>query len=134
RSSNEDSEFGEPLARLEKEIEADKRALEGFLETLGFNPDRPKVAAAWAGEKLGRLKLNGQLTGYSPLSRLVEIEGLVVGVQGKGSLWRSLREAAAREPRLDADYLDRLVARADEQSRQLAELRDRAARLAFGQP
>jgi hypothetical protein len=131
RSSNEGTHFGEPLARLEKEIESDKRALEGFLETLGFKADRPKVAAAWAGEKLGRLKLNGQLTGYSPLSRLLEIEGLVVGVQGKGSLWRSLREAAASEPKLDAEYLDRLATRAEEQQRELMGLRDLAAREAF---
>ena len=33
--------------------------------------------------KTGRLKLNGRITGYSPLSRLVEVEGLLIGVYGK---------------------------------------------------
>jgi len=77
--------------------------------------DRLKVAAGWAGEKAGRLKLNGRVTGYSPLSRLVEVEGLLLGVTGKRTAWQSLLELAPREPRLDVEELERLVARADAQ-------------------
>jgi hypothetical protein len=51
-----------------------------------------KPAAAWTVEKLGRLKLNGQLTGYSPLSRMVEIEMLYIGITGKMRMWRALEE------------------------------------------
>ena len=51
-----------------------------FVCALLTKPDRLKVAGAWAGEKAGRLKLNGHLTGYSPQSRVIELEGLVVGV------------------------------------------------------
>ena len=47
----------------------------------------PKSAGAWTAEKFGRLKPNGQLTGYSPLSRLVELEGLKLGITGKLGLW-----------------------------------------------
>jgi hypothetical protein len=36
------------------------------------------------------LKLNGQLRGYSPLSRLDELELLQIGVAGKRRLWRAL--------------------------------------------
>ena len=57
------------------------------MTTLGVGPDRFKVAGAWAGEKAGRLKLNGHLTSYSPQSRVIELEGLVVGVTGKRCLW-----------------------------------------------
>ena len=76
RGANEGTEFGEPLARVADEIEADRGELEAMLTDLGFGPDRPKNIGAWAGEKVGRLKLNGQLTGYSPLSRVLELEGL----------------------------------------------------------
>jgi hypothetical protein len=43
-------------------------------------------------EKLGRLKLNGQLTGYSPLSRMVEMEMLLIGITGKTGMWRALAQ------------------------------------------
>ena len=49
----------------------------------------------------GRLKPNGQLTGYSPLSRLVELEGLSLGITGKLGLWRALLGLVPGEPRLD---------------------------------
>ena len=61
---------------------------------LGVKADRAKVALGWAAEKLGRLKPNAQLRGYSPLSPLVELEGLLVGIQGKLSMWRALAEVA----------------------------------------
>ena len=44
----------------------------------------------------GRLKPNGQLTGYSPLSRVVELEGLALGITGKLALWKALRELWTR--------------------------------------
>ena len=40
------------------------------------------MVAGWVAEKAGRLKLNGSLLTYSPLSRLVELEGLSLGVEG----------------------------------------------------
>ena len=67
------------------------------MEELGVRRDPLKVKAGWLGEKLGRLKLNGQLRGYSPLSRVVELEGLVVGIGGKTELWATLRRALGSE-------------------------------------
>src|ERR671923_1481132 len=131
RGSNRGTDYGEPLARLADEIEADRGALEAMLVDLGFGPDRPKNLGAWAGEKLCRLKLNGQLKGYSPLSRVIELEGLTVGIGAKLSLWRILTEVAAEEPRLDVDHLHRLIERAEKQRRTLEDLRTRAAREAL---
>jgi hypothetical protein len=102
-----------------------------MLADLDFGPDRAKNVGAWAGEKLGRLKLNGQVKGYSPLSRVLELEGLTVGIGAKLSLWRILLEVAAEEPRLDADRLRRLIERGEEQRRTVEELRTLAAREAF---
>jgi hypothetical protein len=131
RGSNEGTAYGKPLAELADDIEADRRALEGVMEDLGFAADRTKNVAVWAAEKVGRLKPNGRLTGYSPLSRMVELEGLVAGVTGKLSLWRTLRELAESEPRLDRDRLARLIERAESQRALLDDLRGRAAREAF---
>jgi hypothetical protein len=131
RSANEGTEYGPPLAKIADEIEADRRHLQGIIDDLGFGADRLKNIAAWGLEKAGRLKLNGQLTGYSPLSRLVELEGLLTGITGKKGLWISLLELAPAEPRLEADLLTRLRDRAEEQRATVEQLRERAAREAF---
>jgi hypothetical protein len=131
RGANEGSEYGPPLAQLADEIEADRRHLQGIMEDLGFGGDRLKNIAAWGLEKAGRLKLNGQLTGYSPLSRVVELEGLLTGITGKRCTWVSLLEVAPREPRLDTALLERLRERADNQRATVEELRANAAREAF---
>jgi hypothetical protein len=131
RGANEDTAYGEQLAKLADDVEADRRTLESIMDDLGFGADRAKNIGFWVAEKAGRLKLNGQLTGYSPLSRMVELEGLTAGVNAKLSLWRTLRDIADSVPELDPDRVGRLIERADEQIRTLHELRSRAAREAF---
>jgi hypothetical protein len=131
RGANRGTTYGDALSNLADDIEADRRALEEIMDDLGFGADRAKNVAFWAAEKAGRLKLNGQLTGYSPLSRLVELEGLITGVNGKLSLWRSLLDIAPQERRLDADRLGHLVERGQEQLGTLEGLRERAAREAL---
>jgi hypothetical protein len=131
RHANKGTDYGPPLAKIADEIEADRRHLERIIADLGFGADRVKNIAAWGFEKVGRLKLNGQLTGYSPLSRVVELEGLLTGITGKKSVWIALLEVAPSEPRLDADLLGRLSDRAEEQRATVEALREKAAREAF---
>jgi hypothetical protein len=131
RGANRGTTYGDDLAQLTDEIAEDRRALEEMLSDLGFGPDRAKNIGAWAGEKVGRLKLNGQLTGYSPLSRVIELEGLMAGISMKLSLWGILLEVSEEEPRLDPARLRRLISRGEEQHGTVAELRARAAREAF---
>jgi predicted DNA-binding ribbon-helix-helix protein len=131
RGANKGTEYGPPLAKIADEIEADRRMLQGIMDDLGFGGDRLKNAGAWGLEKLGRLKLNGELKGYSPLSRVVELEGLLTGITGKLGLWLALLEVAPSESRLDADLLGRLRDRAEEQRTTVAALREKAAREAF---
>lgn len=132
RGANQGTTYGDFLSGLTDEIEADRRALEGIMDDLGVSRDRAKVTLAWAGEKVGRLKPNGQLTGYSPLSRLIELEGLALGVTGKLALWRALSLVAEDEPNLDAAYVERLAERAKEQQRGIEGHRLQATRQAFG--
>jgi hypothetical protein len=131
RGANEGTPYGEPLAKLSDDIEADRRSLESIMEDLGFGADRAKNIAFWAAEKAGRLKLNGQLTGYSPLSRMIEIEGLITGVNAKLSLWRTLRDVADSVTELETDRLAVLIERAEQQIETLHQLRSRAGREAF---
>lgn len=114
--SNRDSEsYDAPLRELAGEIDEDRDSLRSLMNQLHVRADRVKQLAAWTGEKVGRLKLNGHLFTYSPLSRLEELELLALGVAGKRALWRTLHLLAQQEPRLSASELERLISRADEQ-------------------
>ena len=128
-SSNEGTELGEFLAQVATEIEQEREDLKSMMDHLGVPQNRIKMPIAWAAEKVGRLKPNGQLTGYSPLSRLIELEGLALGVTGKLALWRSL--AATRDD-LGTFDLGHLIERAEAQRDGLEERRLQAAREAFG--
>lgn len=126
RSSNSGTEFGGPLAELCTEVEADRESLEAVMEELGVGRSRVKPALGWLAEKLGRVKPNGQLRGYSPLSRVVELETLLLGITGKLRLWHLLTELAGE--RSAADF-PALIARAEEQRAKVEALQQRAARL-----
>jgi hypothetical protein len=130
RANNVDyPQFGEPLARICAEIEVDRRTLEEVMSRNGIPRGRVKPAAAWAAEKLGRLKLNGQLRGYSPLSRVVELESLLLGIHGKARMWVVLRTV---EGKLAGDFdFQRLTHRADDQRRRVEDLHLEASALAF---
>lgn len=122
---------GPPLAKLAKEIAEDRHALLDIMAALDIGVAHYKLVGAWVAEQAGRLKLNGRLLSRSPLSSLVELEGMKLGVEGKLAGWRSLRVLADSEPRLDAAELDRLISRAKAQSRTLEKLRIDAAASAF---
>jgi hypothetical protein len=125
-ASNRGNEYGIVMEQVAREIEEDARALQDLMARLDIQPDRIKEAMGWTMEKLGRLKLNGQLLGYSPLSRLVELEGLMMGITGKLALWHVLRPVLAEDPRLEGFDFERMIGRAQEQRRTVERLRRRA--------
>lgn len=130
RGSNRgDPEFGPPLGEICAEIETDRATLEAIMGRLGVGRSRLKPLVAVCGERLGRLKLNGSLRGYSPLSRLVELEALQLGVAGKRRLWLALEHTRASD--LSGIELGALAQRATEQLRRLEALHLKAAALAL---
>jgi hypothetical protein len=129
-SENEGSELGDFLTELAAEIDADRETLREIMATLGVGADRTKIVAARVFERVGRLKPNAQLRGYSPLSPLVELEMLRLGIQGKLALWRALGEIAGALP-LDAERLSELAARAERQAADVEARRLEVARSAL---
>jgi hypothetical protein len=130
RASNEDDpEFGPVLAEVCAEVEADRETLKAVMDRLGVGQSKLKPLGAVLGERLGRLKLNGRLRGYSPLSRLDELELLQIGVVGKRRLWRALEHTHPGDlPDFD---LAALAERATGQLRRLEALHLKAAALAL---
>ena len=114
-AQNRGTPSGEFLEQLHAEIAEDRRVLKAIMRALGVDASPIKPAVAWVAEKAGRMKLNGQVRGYSPLSRLVELEGLEVGVSGKRSLWQALGASLGDDPRLAPFDLGALLERAEAQ-------------------
>ena len=130
RANNRETPLGAYLGELLDELTADTEVVEEIMRRIGARKDPLKQAAAWAAERVGRLKLNGSLLAYSDLSRLEEIEGLCLGVGGKLSLWRTLERLAASDPRIAFGYKE-LISRAQRQRRRLEGFRLEAAATAF---
>ena len=130
--ANEDNpQFGPELARIAEEIAEDRETLEQIMERLEVKPNKLKDAGGWTMEKLGRLKPNNRLVGYSPLSRVIELEGLVIGVTGKQALWEAVQTAVGES--LDGISLTTMSERAADQRSRLEGLRRSAAAEAFTQ-
>jgi hypothetical protein len=120
----------EELARLADEIARDRDELLSIMGSLDVPVQRFKVYTGWLAEKVGRLKLNGRIAGRSPLSDLVELEGLRMAVQGKAAGWETLRARTRRG--VDPARLDDLAARAERQLATLDDLHAAAANELFG--
>lgn len=120
----------ESLVALAADVREDERSLDAIREATGADGGCVKRVAAVVGERLARLKLNGTVVRPSPLSRVIELEALTIGVVGKRSGWLGLR-AFAGGPEIAGVDLDELVRRADSQIEQLGRLHALASELAF---
>jgi hypothetical protein len=115
------------LSSLADQVEEDRATLLNVMGRLGIPAARSRIAVGWLGEKAGRLKPNGTLLRRSPLSDLVELEAMRLGIEGKGCLWRSLRMLAATDSRLEASEFEDLETRAHAQIYELETMRLAAA-------
>ncbi|HKH13325.1 MAG TPA: hypothetical protein VKA47_01590 [Solirubrobacterales bacterium] len=132
RASNQGTSLGDFLDRLVHEIETDRETLKRLMQELAIRPDPLKTCGAWAAEKLGRLKLNGQITGHSPLSRLVELEGLYLGITGKREMWVAV-ERAMGDGLSGFDFAE-LQGRAERQAAEIEQHRLEAAEAVLAAP
>ena len=115
--------LGDVLDALTLEVTSDRQALVDLMAVLEIRPDRLKTTAGWVGEKVGRLKPNGALLHRSPLSDVLELDGMVMAVEWKAAGWRLLKALADANPRLAEVDLDDLLQRADDQITRLESLR-----------
>lgn len=129
---NRNGVWADDLAWLANQIESDDQRLAELRAALGIDTGKAKRAMAVVVETLSRLKPNGRLTGYSPLSRVVEAEAMMSGVAGKHRLWASMGRADPSGADLsDFDFAG-LERRAEEQLEKLRAFHHHAAAIAFG--
>jgi hypothetical protein len=132
-AKSEDGSLGAELKQLAREIDEDRGELLDIMSALDVPVQRYKIVTGWLAEKAGRLKLNGRLMTRSPLSTLVELEMLWIGVQGKIAGWQALNTTSAAHG-LDTDRLGRLISRGRDQSVRLEAMHAQAAVEAFVTP
>ncbi|MDT0464114.1 hypothetical protein [Streptomyces gibsoniae] len=125
------SPYGAALGTIAAEITEDRATLPAMMRKPGVPARRYKVLAGGALEPAGRLKSNGRLIGRSPLTTLLELELLRLGVEGEAAARRSLRRIADSDRRLEPERLDQLIERAQRQLRVLEDLRLRQSQQAL---
>jgi hypothetical protein len=127
--NNKGTEFEAEIESLRNDIEEDRDELMRLMNRLDIPQNPIKQPASWLAEKVGRLKLNGRLTGYSPLSRVVELVGLSLGVEGKAGMWRSLKKLTPALGEVDESWLGSMLTKAMDQRERVEKLRLRAVEI-----
>jgi len=107
------------LTALANQIDEDRAFLHRLMEEHDIAVRRSKVAAGWLTERLSRLKSNGRFLRRSPLSDIVELEGLLAGVEAKRALWSTMHVSATTTA--SAEQLDEYLERAESQRARLEE-------------
>lgn len=129
RSENQKEPFASFLADLIAAVARQRTLAAEALSRLGGSESKLKQSAAWLSEKLGRLKFNDSLVTYSPLARVLELEGLSLTAMERIALWETL--ASASETRWAGLDFPASKREAEEQLARLCELRREAAVRAF---
>jgi hypothetical protein len=129
--NNPDGALGQFLARLVEEIKDQEGMVREVLHRVGGSESMIKEGAAWLAEKVGRLKLNNSLVSYSDLSRVVELEGLLVAGHARLSLWQTAATVFGQDSRLVDLPFGRRIEETREQLNELDRFRLAAALEAF---
>ncbi len=100
------------LAELKVAVEEDRDSLLEIMEGIDLSPNPIKDVGARVGERLARPKLHSRTDD----ARVLQLEGMIMGVTGKLQLWRTLLGLCeAGDKRFDRAELERLHGRAEEQ-------------------
>ncbi|MFC9815036.1 hypothetical protein ACFVJM_23495 [Streptomyces virginiae] len=123
--------LGTSLQSLGEQVAQDRQSLLTLMADLDVPVMRTMAALGRIAEKVGRLKMNGRVLSRSPLSDVLELEAMRLGVEGKAACWRSLRSLARTDPRIDVSLIEELIVRAEQQIRALEAMRSACASQLF---
>jgi hypothetical protein len=115
------------VRRIHGELVEERIALRGMITALGFRENTVFNTLARASERVTRLKPSSVLLHRNSRTDLVELESMVVALNGKLAGWESLLAIVDDEPLLDRALLEELAAQAREQIDTVRELHRAAA-------
>jgi len=132
REKNPGTPLGNAISSLAPLIEEDRKTLIDLMDRMGTSKNPVKQATAWVAEKATRLKFSGLTSGDPKVGTFMALENLTLGVEGKVSLWRILKEVSDQYEPLKSINLDDLIERAKAQHNALERERIAAGKLALG--
>lgn len=132
RERCEGTPLGALMAQIAPEIEEDRQTLAHLMEQLGTARNPVKQVSGWVAEKVTRAKFSGASSAEPDFGLFMALETLALGVEGKMTLWKSLRAVAEDHPPLAAIDFDDLIARAQSQHDTLETERITAGRRVLG--
>ncbi len=132
RERSEGTALGVLMARIAPEIQEDRQTLADLMERLGTARNPVKQATAWVAEKATRAKFGGATSAEPDFGLFMALETLTLGIEGKLTLWRSLKAVASHHASLAAIDFDDLIARAQSQHDALEAERVTAGRRVLG--
>ena len=119
------------LRTLRAEVEEEQQMLRELLAKIDAGESRVKQAAAWLTERVSMGKFALAARSHPALATLQGLESIVLGLEGKLSLYRALAEIEQRDPRLSGYPFLALEARTIIQQSMVEHERLAAARAAF---
>jgi hypothetical protein len=119
----EGTPLGDLMGEIAPQIEEDRQSLIDLMEQLEVSKNPVKQASAWLAEKASRVKFGGASSGEPDFGLYMAVETMTLGVEGKLSLWKALKQMPADHPVHRAINLDELIARAKSQHDRLEEQR-----------
>jgi len=125
------TDVGRFAAELRADVAADRRELEGLMESLQIKESRTRKASAWLSEKMTELKLRLDDPADGALRLLEALEAVSLGIEGKLGLWRALAATAEGAPSLQGFDYARLAQRAVDQRSRVETARLDAAKRAL---
>jgi hypothetical protein len=130
-SDAEGSALGTFLGTLKRDIEEDRETLRSIMRSLDVDEQSMKQVAGAVAERVSRLKFDVVDRSGGVMNRVLELESMRMGIEGKAALWRALQVIAPREQRLAEFDLSRLLARAEQQQQSVEEHRIELVRDAY---
>jgi hypothetical protein len=131
REKNEGTPLGNVMSSLASQIEEDRETLMDLMDRMGTSKNPVKQATTWLAEKATRPKFSGLTSGDPEVGTFMALENLALGVEGKVSLWKVLKEVADQYGPLKSMNLDELIGKAEAQRDALESERIAAGRLAL---
>lgn len=131
RSNNGNSGVGQYLESLLPVLHDDQIQIRKLLRRLGAGESTAKKLGGWMLEKAGRLKLNNALFRYSDLSRLIELEALMVFLRAQVGMWSVLGRCCSEDARFEGIDFAWTSRQLEAMLEAIEQHRLRAAELAF---
>ena len=119
-NENNDQEHAHFLATYQHDAAKQHHELQKILANLDSQPSKTKQLAGWLVEKVGRLKLNGSLVGYTSLARVLESEVMLMAAVNRRAFWSTIKA----RPVMFATTADCAEALMHETDRQIEQLHD----------